>query len=128
MGFNSIVNVILEEREVLYEGRKIRYKDYFNDYKEYCFKRIKAVYTNPAGLLWDEEVTNEILAREQGWDVQGIENYIEIAIRTGKREDRVIWLLRHLKFKMYHHLLVLSYSYDNLLGDLYPCSDIFVVP
>ena len=135
MNFNSLVNVILEEKEVLYEGRKIRYKDYFNDYKEYCFKRIKTVYDNPEGFPddedrvdWGEEITNKHIAQEQAWIVEDIEKHIKMAIRTGKREDRIIWLLRHLKFRMYVRLLVGPYSFDNLLGDLYPASDNFVIP
>jgi len=123
-------------KEVLNEGRKVRYQDYYNDYKEYSFRRIKAVYDNPAGFPnddeeytpWDEETTKQILAREQAWEVQRINDNIKMAIGAGKREDRITWLLRHLKFKMYHRLLVHSYSYDNFLGDLYPSSDNFVVP
>jgi len=128
MNFNGLVNVILEEKEVLYEGRKIRYKDYFNDYKEYCFKRIKTVNDDRVGDDWYEEITKERIALEQAWEVEYIENHIKMAIRTGKREDRIIWLLRHLKFRMYFRLLVGSYSYDNLLGDLRPASDNFVIP
>ena len=130
INFNSIC------REVLNEGRKVRYIDYFNDYKEYDFRRIKAVYDNPEGwsnddeeyTTWDEKTTKEILAREHGWVVQRIKDYIKMVIRAGKREDRVTWLIRHVKFQMYHRLLVQSYSFDNFLGDLYPNSDNFVVP
>jgi len=130
INFNNIC------REVLNEGRKVRYKDYFNDYKEYCFKRIKAVYDNPEGwpnddeeyTPWDQQTTNEIILREQNWEVQRIDDYIKMAIRAGKREDKITWLLRHLKFKMYHRLLAYPYSFDDYLGDLYPSSDNFVVP